>query len=130
MTTEEKAKAYDEALESIKELYSKSSRVVVSREEFETIFPKLKESEDERNKTVVDSKPEGLSKGTEETSDKNVRPLSSMTDIEREEWALILTEELEEDPYSWLVRHNFLEDTKIDIGLSKSLKGPIPPIYL
>jgi hypothetical protein len=47
MTTEQKAKAYDKALESIKELYSKGSRVVVSKEEFETIFHELKESEDE-----------------------------------------------------------------------------------
>ena len=61
---------------------------------------------------------------------QNVRPLSSMTNIERQEWGLILTDELEEDSYSWLVRHNFLEDKEIDIGLSKSLKGPIPPIYL
>lgn len=61
---------------------------------------------------------------------KNVRPLSSMTNIEREEWGLILVDELEEDLYSWLVRHNFLEDIEIDIGLSKSLKGPNPPIYL
>ena len=43
---------------------------------------------------------------------------------------LILEDELEEDLYSWLVRHNFLEDKEIDIGLSKSLKGPNPPIYL
>lgn len=50
-----------------------------------------------------------------------------MTNIERQEWELILVDELEEDPYSWLVRHNFLE-TKI--GLSKHLKGPNPPIYL
>ena len=48
MTQEEKAKAYDKALESIKELYSKGSRVVVSKEEFETIFHELKENDDER----------------------------------------------------------------------------------
>lgn len=59
-----------------------------------------------------------------------IRPLSSMTNIERQEWGLILEDELEEDLYSWLVRHNFLEDKEIDIGLSKSLKGPNPPIYL
>ena len=122
-------KEYKEALERASKLRVQNPFDTVSQM-MEHIFPELKESENERNKTVVDSKPEGLSKGTEETSDKNVRPLSSMTDIEREEWALILTEELEEDPYSWLVRHNFLEDTEIDIGLSKSLKGPIPPIYL
>ncbi len=63
-------------------------------------------------------------------SGKNVRPLSSMTNIERQEWELILVDELEEDPYYWLVRHNFLEDKEIDIGLSKNLNGPIPPIYL
>ena len=48
MTQEQKAIAYDKALESIKKLYSKGSRVVVSKEEFETIFPQLNESEDER----------------------------------------------------------------------------------
>ena len=42
---------------------------------------------------------------------------------------LILEDELEEDLYSWLVRHNFLEDVETDIGLFKNLKGPIPPIY-
>ena len=52
---EEKARAYDMALESIKELYSKGSRVVVSKEEFETIFPELKESEDERIKRILHS---------------------------------------------------------------------------
>lgn len=62
-------------------------------------------------------------------SDKNVRPLSSMTNIERQEWELILVDELEEDPYSWLVRHNFLEDVETDIGLIKNLRGPNPPIY-
>ena len=79
---------------------------------------------------TVDSKSEGLSKETEGTLDKNVRPLSSMTNIERQEYELILVDELEEDIYSWLIRHNFLEDKEIDIGLSKNLKGPIPPIYL
>lgn len=67
---------------------------------------------------------------TEVLSGKNVRPLSSMTNIERQEWGLILVDELEEDPYSWLVRHNFLEAKEIDIGLPKNLKGPNPPIYL
>lgn len=76
-----------------------------------------------QNKIMVDLK-------SEELSGKKVRPLSSMTNIERQEWELILVNELEEDPYSWLVRHNFLEDKEIDIGLSKNLKGPNPPIYL
>ena len=53
MTIEEKAKAYDKALESIKELYSKGSRVVVSKEEFETIFPELTDSEDERMRNIA-----------------------------------------------------------------------------
>lgn len=66
---------------------------------------------------------------SEGLSDKDVRPLSSMTNIERQEWELILADELEEDLYSWLVRHNFLEDVETDIGLFKNLKGPIPPIY-
>lgn len=79
---------------------------------------------------MVDSKSEELSKGTGGVSGKNVRPLSSMTNIERQEWGLILLDELEEDIYSWLVRHNFLEDIELDIGLSKHLKGPNPPIYL
>ena len=65
-----------------------------------------------------------------EKSSKNVRPLSLMTNIERQEWGLILVDELEEDPYSWLVHHNFLEDKEINIGLSQNLNGPIPPIYL
>lgn len=90
------------------------------------IFPELKE----RNKIMVDSKSEELSKGTGELSGKNVRPLSSMTNIERQEWGLILVDELDEDPYSWLVRHNFIEDIEIDIGLFKTLKGPNPPVYL
>lgn len=79
---------------------------------------------------MVDSKSEVLSKETGGVPGKNVRPLSSMTDIERQEWGLILLDELEEDPYSWLVRHNFLEDIETDIGLSKNLNGPNTPIYL
>lgn len=63
-------------------------------------------------------------------SGKNARPLGSMTNIELQEFGLILAEELEDDPYSWLVRHGFLEDIELDIGLSKNLKGPNPPIYL
>lgn len=79
---------------------------------------------------MVDSESEGLSKGTGVVSGKNVRPLSSMTNIERQEWGLILADELEEDPYSWLVRHNFIEDIELNIGLIKTPKGPYPPIYL
>lgn len=56
MKQEEKAKRYDEILESIKELYSKGSRVVVSKEEFENIFHELAESEDEKiRKTLLES---------------------------------------------------------------------------
>ena len=37
---------------------------------------------------MVDSKSEELSKGTGKLSGKNVRPLSSMTNIERQEWGI------------------------------------------
>lgn len=46
MTTEEKAKAYDIALKKIKMLLGTGSNC--SREELEYVFPKLRESEDER----------------------------------------------------------------------------------
>ncbi|MBO6273828.1 hypothetical protein J6O48_13810 [bacterium] len=49
------------------------------------IFPELKESKYGRNKTMIDSKSEELSKGMGGLSSKNVRPLSSMTNIERQE---------------------------------------------
>ena len=118
---------YKEALERAKDMLSYKE---VRREDMEYLFPELKESVDKQNKTMVESKSEGLSKGIGDLSGKNLRPLSSMTNIERLEWGLILVDELEEDPYSWLVRHNFLEDIEIDIGLSKNLKGPNPPIFL
>ena len=132
LSIEEKAKRNDETLEQLKDFIegTRENRIVLVEEDIIDIFPELKETEDKRNKTMVVSKSEGLSKGTGGVSGKNVRPLSSMTNIEREEWGLILADELEEDPYSWLVRHNFLEDIEINIGLPKTLNGPNPPIYL
>ena len=48
MTQEEKAKAYDEALERARKLYESYNRLVLSTDEIERIFPELAESEDER----------------------------------------------------------------------------------
>ena len=51
----------------------------------ECLFPKLKKTEDEQNKTMVVSKSEGLFKETGGVCDKNVLPLSSMTNIEEKQ---------------------------------------------
>ena len=48
MTQEEKAKAYDEALERAKKMMDSKRKVVVEKQALETIFPELAESEDER----------------------------------------------------------------------------------
>ena len=110
-----------------KEALEKARGIIVGYNEHNRSEKLQGKSEDGKNKTVVDSKSGGESKGAGGVSGKNVRPLSSMTNIERQEWGLILVDELKENPYSWLIRHNFLEE-KIDIGLSKNLKGPNPPI--
>ena len=47
-TIEEKAKAYDRALEKIHQFIDGYSRREISKEELEDIFPELKESEDEK----------------------------------------------------------------------------------
>lgn len=115
---------YDKALEKAKDFYKsykqKDSQLCADD------FPEPKESEGGQIKTKVNSKSKGLSKETGVVP----RPLSSMSNIELQEYGLILAEELEDDPYSWLVRHGFLEGIELDIGLSKNLKGPNPPIYL
>ena len=48
MTQEEKAKAYDKALEKIHQFIDGYSRREISKEELEDIFPELAESEDEK----------------------------------------------------------------------------------
>ena len=51
MTQEEKAKAYDEAMNELRDLhdnYNEISRLVDFKQELERIFPELKMSEDER----------------------------------------------------------------------------------
>ena len=106
-------KKYNNIVDTLQSLIAngkKLGHIIIRIEDIENAIPELKESEEGRNKTIVDSKSKGLSKGTGGVSGKNVRPLSSMTNIERQAWGLILTDELEEGPYSWLVRHNFLED--------------------
>ena len=62
--------------------------------------------------------------------EKPKRKLSQMTDIERQEYGLILCGELDDNPYDWLVRHNFLVESQTNIGTIKADKGPNPPIYL
>lgn len=52
MTTEEKAKAYDDALSVAKEIHSYSSDIAEIKR-MEQIFPELKESEDERIRTEL-----------------------------------------------------------------------------
>ena len=53
MTTEEKAKAYDKALEKVREYY-KGLAGCRTKEKLESIFPELKESEDERiRKSII-----------------------------------------------------------------------------
>ena len=53
MTTEEKAKAYDEALEMATKFYNANTNEGY-RQIFEDIFPELKESEDEKIKKDMD----------------------------------------------------------------------------
>lgn len=53
MTTEEKAKAYDEALERVKEWITEREQVICPREIVESIFPELRESEDERIRRAI-----------------------------------------------------------------------------
>ena len=56
MTIEEKAKRYDEALERCRKLYNeaKANEYTSGIEDYETIFPELAESEDERiRKTLI-----------------------------------------------------------------------------
>lgn len=51
LSIEEKAKAYDEAIEKLRSLhddYDTVSTLIDIKEELENIFPELKESEDER----------------------------------------------------------------------------------
>lgn len=48
MTTEQKAKAYDKAIEKIKYVMEHGVSPVLNKEDLQDIFPELKESEDER----------------------------------------------------------------------------------
>ena len=48
MTQEEKARAYDKALEKIKYVMGHGVQPVLNKEDLQDIFPELKESEDER----------------------------------------------------------------------------------
>ena len=62
--------------------------------------------------------------------EKPKRNLNQMTNIERQEYGLILCGELDDNPYDWLVRHNFLVESETNIGIIETTKGPNPPIYL
>ena len=56
MTTEEKAKAYDEAIEKLRSLhdvYDTVSTLIDIKEELEHIFPELIESEDEKARKEI-----------------------------------------------------------------------------
>lgn len=48
MTTEEKAKAYDEAIEKIKYVMDRGVEPILNKADLQSIFPELRESEDER----------------------------------------------------------------------------------
>ena len=51
LSIEQKAKAYDEAMNELRDLhdnYNEISRLVDFKQELERIFPELKESEDEK----------------------------------------------------------------------------------
>ena len=55
MTTEEKVKAYDEALKKIHEIITMDNHLVLPKEIGEYLFPQLRESEDERiRKEIID----------------------------------------------------------------------------
>lgn len=66
MTIEQKAKAYDKALEKAKDFYKDYEQRdnQLYADDLESIFPELKESGGGQNKTKVDSKSKGLPKGT------------------------------------------------------------------
>jgi len=53
MTTEEKAKAYDKAIRKAEALYKASESMSACNVIIETIFPELKESEDERIRKAI-----------------------------------------------------------------------------
>ena len=48
MTTEQKAKAYDEAIEKIKYVMDRGVEPILNKADLQSIFPELKESEDEK----------------------------------------------------------------------------------
>lgn len=58
LTTEQKAKRYDEVIEKLRSLhddYDTVSTLIDIKEELENIFPELKESEDEKiRKALID----------------------------------------------------------------------------
>lgn len=81
MTQEEKAKAYDEAIKRGLDYirYTPATEIVTRQDIFEAIFPELAESEDEKIRkveplSILDYMP-------------YLRPMSSMTDEEKEELA-------------------------------------------
>ena len=53
MTTEEKAKAYDKAIEKIKYVMKHDVQLVLNKEDLQDIFPELAESKDERIRNVI-----------------------------------------------------------------------------
>ena len=66
MTVEEKAKAYDEALDRAIELYEKDSVFDSEKTLIRCIFPEFKESEDEKiRKALVDALNKNLGNGIE-----------------------------------------------------------------
>ena len=53
MTQEEKAKAYDKAIEKIKYVMEHGVQPVLNKEDLQDIFPELKESEDDRIRKAI-----------------------------------------------------------------------------
>jgi hypothetical protein len=53
MTTKEKAKAYDKAIEKIKYVMEHGVSPVLNKEDLQDIFPELQESEDERIRKAI-----------------------------------------------------------------------------
>jgi len=84
MTTEEKAKAYDEALEKAKK-YHEEYWQVDAKDITETLFPQLRESEDERIRTEIISALEFANDGG--IYDKHIAYLEKQKEQKPAEWS-------------------------------------------
>ena len=103
MTTEEKAKAYDEALEKAKK-YHEEYWQVDAKDITETLFPQLRESEDEKiRKEIIDF--------------LETIPASELKRIPRpiSEWFSYLAKQKEQKPAEWSEGDEKMIDTIISV---------------